>query len=511
MRVTLLALNLLAAAASASMAEDFVNSMNANATSSDAESTLMDEKHERRKTKTVLRGAANFRSINDRELKNHHKDRKDDKDDKDGGDGIQFVGNSHGLNYFVPSYPGKSQKNDFNGKFDPGYTVRPRPSNYGSSDDNKYTRPITHGNKKPSFSKKYDESEVVSYTKADKKEPEEDYLSGLTYADKEKAEEVNETSMEGTEWAPTPEPSLHASPEPTISTLNPSLLPTWAPSLEPTPSRNHRVSADTAEPTFDETADPTLQPIASPTFDETAGHTLHSTLLTGAPTFDEQTASPTFDESTGSPTFDETAQPTAAAKEKSSTSSTVQVITTTGWETETNNVTWSNERPERTRPPTTPEPTESVSTAAPTVGDSTLEPTISPSISTADPTMTPSISIDAPVSSVGTNSPTSSTKSPSYFPTYLPTSTTTSPTFYDGSTTTTTEATFRGYGCIADFCECQLSDDYLMEYKLNVPDGESVDVCDTCSLTVRLTYEGEAWLGIAFSTDGQMIGSEAVM
>jgi hypothetical protein len=68
-----------------------------------------------------------------------------------------------------------------------------------------------------------------------------------------------------------------------------------------------------------------------------------------------------------------------------------------------------------------------------------------------------------------------------------------------------------GFDCTAEFCEYQLSDAYFMEYRLNIPEGETVDECQTCSLSVRLTYEGEAWLGFAFSNDGQMVGSEAVM
>jgi hypothetical protein len=51
----------------------------------------------------------------------------------------------------------------------------------------------------------------------------------------------------------------------------------------------------------------------------------------------------------------------------------------------------------------------------------------------------------------------------------------------------------------------------LMQYKVNVPEGSSVEECYLCSVTIRLTYEGDAWLGFAFSTDGQMVGSQAVM
>jgi hypothetical protein len=156
------------------------------------------------------------------------------------------------------------------------------------------------------------------------------------------------------------------------------------------------------------------------------------------------------------------------------------------------------------------------------------DPTIMPS----SPTVLAIVDTTSPTVSAG------STGAPSYYPTckfhwdvYLPSYThlilpkiaaiypkdfpttsnsTYSPTFYQGSTTTT-DSTLSGSGCMSDFCEHQLSDDYIMEYKLNVPEGVSVDDCQSCSVTIRLTYEGEAWLGFAFSTDGQMIGSEAVM
>jgi type VI protein secretion system component Hcp len=114
------------------------------------------------------------------------------------------------------------------------------------------------------------------------------------------------------------------------------------------------------------------------------------------------------------------------------------------------------------------------------------------------------VSTDAPVSAVDSTNSTTSTNSPSFYPTYFPTtSNTTSPTFYEASTaTTTTEAATNGtspggFDCTTEFCEYQLSDAYLMEYRLNVPEGESIDQCQTCSLSVRLTYEGEAWLGFA--------------
>ena len=65
--------------------------------------------------------------------------------------------------------------------------------------------------------------------------------------------------------------------------------------------------------------------------------------------------------------------------------------------------------------------------------------------------------------------------------------------------------------CTVDFCETQLADNLLQRYKINVPDGADVDKCDMCTISFEIIYDGEAWLGIAFSDDGKMIDSEAVM
>ena len=47
-----------------------------------------------------------------------------------------------------------------------------------------------------------------------------------------------------------------------------------------------------------------------------------------------------------------------------------------------------------------------------------------------------------------------------------------------------------------------LTDGYLMRYKLNEPDG---------TISMELTYDGDAWVGIAFSEDEKMANSDAVM
>jgi hypothetical protein len=57
--------------------------------------------------------------------------------------------------------------------------------------------------------------------------------------------------------------------------------------------------------------------------------------------------------------------------------------------------------------------------------------------------------------------------------------------------------------CLNDFCKAVLTDGYSLQYKLNEQDG---------TITMELTYFGNAWVGIAFTKNaGQMAGSDAVM
>ena len=65
--------------------------------------------------------------------------------------------------------------------------------------------------------------------------------------------------------------------------------------------------------------------------------------------------------------------------------------------------------------------------------------------------------------------------------------------------------------CTTDFCENQLADNFLLRYRINVPQGADANTCDGCTITMECNYDGEAWVSIAFSNDGLMIGSEAVM
>lgn len=68
--------------------------------------------------------------------------------------------------------------------------------------------------------------------------------------------------------------------------------------------------------------------------------------------------------------------------------------------------------------------------------------------------------------------------------------------------------------CTVEYCEYEMTSDYVFEYRVNIPDDSSVgdNECTGCSLSVKLTYDDvTSWIGLAFSTNGQMIGSEAVM
>jgi hypothetical protein len=65
--------------------------------------------------------------------------------------------------------------------------------------------------------------------------------------------------------------------------------------------------------------------------------------------------------------------------------------------------------------------------------------------------------------------------------------------------------------CTSDFCENQLAENFLLRYRINVPQGSDPVACEECTITMQAIYDGVAWVSIAFSTDGSMIGSEAVM
>jgi hypothetical protein len=64
---------------------------------------------------------------------------------------------------------------------------------------------------------------------------------------------------------------------------------------------------------------------------------------------------------------------------------------------------------------------------------------------------------------------------------------------------------------LREMCAVALDPDYLLRYRLNVPPGASLGRCAGCSVAVELVYEGVAWVSLAFSCNGKMIGGEAVM
>ena len=541
MKITLLFSAL--AACSASMAEDFVRNGNINSNiSASVESTSKQKESRRNKRsigKRVLRGTAHSEWIGKRELKDHKKD----KNDKD-----SFIVPSQGLNYFVPNYPDKQNNSKF-------YSKSSKPDNVGYTRPRPYQAEPSTGNSR--------EPEPVYDDKLSNTKPNDD-------EEKANAEKVNAEFAEETNgWLPTPEPSSEPTLEPTLEsseqpTLAPTLIPTLTPSYIPTASSGKSsFTVLTGSPTFEETGAPTT---ADDVVDES------STSLTGAPTFEETGVSPAADtnvgkSSTSSTIYIETTQswdegsthdswgPSKSTRTRSpSTSAPTQYVSTTA-----PTLVGASSPPTDSSDATTisSSPSPMPSTNAPTAPseDSTYSPTL---LLTNSPTYGgnvssyPTMNLDVTnTSSTQTGNEVTSTSgaesnssdTPTYYPTkwtFIPTSYVTySPTTYESRSPTTatstsasstgasstgatvtgvtstgatsTGATFSGSGCISDFCEEQLTSDYLMQYKVNVPEGSSVEECYLCSVTIRLTYEGDAWLGFAFSTDGQMVGSQAVM
>merc|ERR1719375_2896102 len=65
--------------------------------------------------------------------------------------------------------------------------------------------------------------------------------------------------------------------------------------------------------------------------------------------------------------------------------------------------------------------------------------------------------------------------------------------------------------CSAQFCDADLTGGYTMKYKINVPQDTSKKECAGCTMSVEMSYDGDAWISLGFSTNGQMIGSDAVI
>ena len=134
--------------------------------------------------------------------------------------------------------------------------------------------------------------------------------------------------------------------------------------------------------------------------------------------------------------------------------------------------------------PTSSSPTTSKEeTTAPTFYPTTNIPTLSPTSKTPNSTSTPASITTAPIST--TTIPTTSVQDP--------------------------QNTQDSADCTRSMCEYQLSENYLLKYQINVPSDTTLEVCEECNISMEAVYEGEAWVSIAFSTDGLMIGSEAVM
>ena len=74
------------------------------------------------------------------------------------------------------------------------------------------------------------------------------------------------------------------------------------------------------------------------------------------------------------------------------------------------------------------------------------------------------------------------------------------------TTTTTTPAATTGVendqDCSSGFCMATLTDGYTLEYMFNEEEA---------TITMKLTYDGKSWLGIAFSEDERMGGSDGIM
>lgn len=80
--------------------------------------------------------------------------------------------------------------------------------------------------------------------------------------------------------------------------------------------------------------------------------------------------------------------------------------------------------------------------------------------------------------------------------------TTTAATATTTAITTTSAPPTEGEDCSSDFYETTLTDGYTLKYKINEADE---------TITIEATYDGNAWLGIAFSEDDKMGGGDGVV
>lgn len=82
------------------------------------------------------------------------------------------------------------------------------------------------------------------------------------------------------------------------------------------------------------------------------------------------------------------------------------------------------------------------------------------------------------------------------------TTTTTVPPVISLPETTPPAAIEEEKDCSSDFCQTTLTDGYALKYKINEAEA---------TITMEVTYDGEAWLGIAFSEDERMGESDGIL
>ncbi|KAL7546815.1 hypothetical protein ACHAWF_014989, partial [Thalassiosira exigua] len=81
----------------------------------------------------------------------------------------------------------------------------------------------------------------------------------------------------------------------------------------------------------------------------------------------------------------------------------------------------------------------------------------------------------------------------------------------DVSKTPPTDPGLPSKNCFEEFCYYALeADKYNLRYMINVPADTTESECEGCTISMKVTYDGEAWVGIGFSQEGKMVGSEAV-
>ncbi|KAL3817090.1 hypothetical protein ACHAXA_009921 [Cyclostephanos tholiformis] len=177
----------------------------------------------------------------------------------------------------------------------------------------------------------------------------------------------------------------------------------------------------------------------------------------------------------------------------------------------------------KTRIPTTAIPTPASNTVNSTTAPTNKKSEI-PTLSSTTAIPTTASTTAAPVSSSPTSSPTTTvpTSAPANLdPTLVPTATVT-PTAADDipssppsasatPTPTSNPTTTIPTDCTKAICETQISHGILLKYQVNVPRGTTLEICDYCTISMEVVYQGEAWVGVAFSIDGKMSGSEAVI